>query len=225
MTLLLCKLIHFDVYFGFYIAWTGIRDTCLLFGGILMACYLWNLIRIWRQKSIELLHAEAVGEREPRTKWLLTLIGVAALGTGYYLAVTIDDAMQALSFYFVAVILVIIGTYCLFTAVSITVLKLLRCNKRYYYRTKHFIGISDAVPHEAKCSGTGQYLHSIHHGAGDGIGHAGHVSLEQRMPWTACIPMTWWRRCGMMPLAEPPFQQEQGCASCSPRRWNGAATP
>ena len=142
VTLLLCKLIHFDVYFGFYIAWTGIRDTCLLFGGILMACYLWNLIRIWRQKSIELLHAEAVGEREPRTKWLLTLIGVAALGTGYYLAVTIDDAMQALSFYFVAVILVIIGTYCLFTAVSITVLKLLRCNKRYYYRTKHFIGIS-----------------------------------------------------------------------------------
>ena len=94
------------------------------------------------QRSIELLHTDAIGEREPKTKWLLTLIGVATLGTGYYLAVTIDNAMDALAFYFVAVFLVIIGTYCLFTAVSITVLKLLRNNKRFYYRTKHFIGIS-----------------------------------------------------------------------------------
>lgn len=141
-TLLLCKLVHFDVYFGFSISWEGIQTTCLLFGGILLACLIWNLLRIRMQKSIELLHADAIGEREPRTKWLLTLIGVATLGAGYYLAVTIDNAMDALVFYFVAVFLVIIGTYCLFTAVSITVLKLLRNNKRFYYRTKHFIGIS-----------------------------------------------------------------------------------
>lgn len=145
VTLLLCKLVHFDVYFGFSISWKGIRTTCLLFGGILLACLVWNLLRIRMQRSIELLHTDAIGEREPKTKWLLTLIGVATLGAGYYLAVTIDNAMDALAFYFVVVFLVIIGTYCLFTAVSITVLKLLRNNKRFYYRTKHFIGISDML--------------------------------------------------------------------------------
>lgn len=142
VTLALCQLVHFEIYYGFFVSWNAIRKTCLLFGVILLACLLWNLCRIRMQKSIELLHSEAVGEREPRTKWLLTLLGVATLGAGYYLAVTIDNAMDALVYYFVAVLLVIIGTYCLFTAISITVLKLLRANSRFYYQPKHFIGVS-----------------------------------------------------------------------------------
>ena len=44
--------------------------------------------------------------------------------------------------FFLAVLLVIIGTYCLFVAGSIAFLKGLKKRKSYYYQAKHFIGVS-----------------------------------------------------------------------------------
>lgn len=142
VTLLLYKIMRFDVYYGFYVFGAGIRITVLVFSGILLLCLLFNLGRIHAQKPIELLRSGATGEKEPKTRWLLTILGLLTLGAGYYIALTTDTAMEALSYYFPAVFLVIIGTYCLFTSVSIALLKLLRKNKRFYYKTSHFIGIS-----------------------------------------------------------------------------------
>ncbi|WP_458863713.1 FtsX-like permease family protein [Acidaminobacterium chupaoyuni] len=142
MTLLLYKIMGQEAYFGFYVSPRAILQTVLLFSLILLANLVINLFRMHRQNPIEMLQSGSAGEREPKTRWLTTLIGILALGGGYWLAVTAEDALAAVGIYFIAVFLVIIGTYCLFTAVSITMLKLLRRNKKYYYRTNHFIGVS-----------------------------------------------------------------------------------
>ncbi|HBG09283.1 MAG TPA: hypothetical protein DDX25_04560, partial [Firmicutes bacterium] len=65
------------------------------------------------------------GEREPRARWLLALLGLVSLGCGYYLALAIEHPLDALVFFLVAVVLVMIGTYLLFTTGSIALLKLL----------------------------------------------------------------------------------------------------
>ncbi len=142
VTVLLYRLMRFEVPYGFYISWKGIACSFCLFGAILFVNLLFNLGRIHVQNPIELLREGASGEREPKTKWPLAVIGILALGAGYSIAVVTQNAVEAITVYFLAVILVIIGTYCLFTAVSIVVLKLLRKNTSFYYQTKNFIGTS-----------------------------------------------------------------------------------
>ena len=142
VTLILFKLLHFDVPFGFKVSSVGIEASLILFSVIIGVTLFFNLIRIGKAKPIELLKSTDAGEREPKSKWLLTLVGVLALGAGYYIALTTKTALKALELYFLAVFLVIIGTYCLFTSVSIVILKLLRKNRKIYYKTKYFIGIS-----------------------------------------------------------------------------------
>ena len=142
VTLALYKLLRFAVPFGFAISWDAMARTAILFGVLIGLTLLSNLNKVRLSKPIELLYGGQVGEREPRTKWFMTLLGVLTLGAGYYIALRTTNGMEAIAFYFVAVFLVIIGTYCLFTAVSIFVLKALRANKRFYYKTSHFIGVS-----------------------------------------------------------------------------------
>ena len=145
VTLLLHKMMRFEVHFGFMISAKAILLTVGVFSAFLIMTLISNLISIRRSKTVELLSGGNVGEREPKTRWLLTIIGILSLGTGYWLAITVKDGMEAIAFYFVAVFAVIIGTYCLFTAVSISVLKALRKNKRIYYKTNNFIGISGMI--------------------------------------------------------------------------------
>lgn len=143
MTMLVTKLMGgVDVKFPFQLSPAAMALTAILFGAILLLTLLVNLGRVAKLRPVELMHSGSTAEREPKTRWLLALLGVGCLGAGYWIAVAVKSAMEALGLYFVAVLLVIIGTYCLFTAVSIAVLKLLRSNKRYYYQTGHFIGVS-----------------------------------------------------------------------------------
>ena len=143
MTMLVTKLMGgVDVKFPFQLSPAAMALTAILFGAILLLTLLVNLGRVAKLRPVELMHSGSAAEREPKTRWLLTLLGVGCLGAGYWIALTAKTAMQALSLYFVAVLLVILGTYCLFTSVSIAVLKLLRRDKRYYYQTAHFIGVS-----------------------------------------------------------------------------------
>lgn len=145
MFLILLKILDFQVQMGFFISINGIITSLLLFGGIFFFTLLNNMRQIHLANPIELLKGGNLGEKEPKTKWLLVLIGVLALGGGYYISLTTENPMKALYLFFVAVILVIIGTYCLFTAGSIALLKLLRKNKSYYYKTKHFISVSGMI--------------------------------------------------------------------------------
>lgn len=143
MTMIVARLMGgVDGMFPFRLFMSAMGLTALLFGGILLVTLGSNLARVAKLRPVELMNSANAAEREPRTQWLLTVLGIGCLGTGYYLAMTVQSAMEALGMYFVAVFLVIIGTYCLFTSISIAVLKLLRRNKRYYYKTGHFIGIS-----------------------------------------------------------------------------------
>ena len=142
VTLLLYRALDFAVPLGFYISWSGMAETALLFAGLIAATVLVNLVKVRVSRPIELLRGGSVGEREPKTRRLMTLLGVLTLGGGYYIAVRTRSGVEAIAFYFVAVILVIVGTYCLFTAVSIFILKALRRSKRFYYRTGPFISVS-----------------------------------------------------------------------------------
>lgn len=145
MILLLFKIISFEVTFGFEIPIPAVLSTFALFSGIFALNLIYNICRVHLSKPIELLKGGNVGEKEPRTKWILAGIGAICLGIGYNIALTVESPLAALNIFFVAVILVIIGTYCLFTAGSIAILKMLRKNKRYYYKLKHFISVSGMI--------------------------------------------------------------------------------
>jgi len=142
MTLLLYRIMRFDAYYGFYVSWRGIGWTAVLIGAILFFNLLLNLLRIRVQRPVEMLREGSAGEREPKTRWVSAVLGVLCLGGGYAIAVLTKSATAALGVYFIAVFLVIFGTYFLFSAVSIVILKALRKNKAYYYQTNHFIGVS-----------------------------------------------------------------------------------
>ncbi len=120
----------------------AIVSTVLLFGVIYLVTALYNILQVRLSKPIELLHSSSVGEKEPKARWFLALIGVALLGAGYYLALTIEDPVMALLLFFVAVVLVILGTYLLFIVGITALLKLLKKNKGFYYQTKHFTTLS-----------------------------------------------------------------------------------
>ena len=143
--LLLLKILGMEATFGFEVPIPAVAITVLLFGAAFLLNLIYNVFQVHVSKPVELLKGSNVGEKEPRTKWLLALIGAAALGSGYYIAITTQSPLAALNLFFVAVILVIIGTYCLFTAGSIAVLKILRRNKRFYYRTNPFIAVSGMI--------------------------------------------------------------------------------
>lgn len=145
LLLLICKMLRFEVPFGFEVSALGVIATLLLFGGIFFLALIWNVSRVHVAKPIELLSAANVGEREPKTRWFLALTGALALGGGYALAVSVKQPAAAILAFFLAVILVIAGTYCLFTAGSVAFLKNLRKRKGYYYRTRNFISVSSMI--------------------------------------------------------------------------------
>lgn len=142
LTLIIYRVIHFSAGFTFYISWLGIAVTAIFFGAVLLLNLIFNLIRMGQQNPIAMMREGSAGEKEPKAKWLLALLGLVTLGGGYYIALRVTNSLEAFANYFLAVFLVVIGTYCLFTAGSITLLKILKKNKRYYYQTGHFITIS-----------------------------------------------------------------------------------
>lgn len=142
MLLLLCNLVDFPLQFGFQISPAAFLSACLLFGGIFLCILLRNVRQVRRVQPIELLHQSEVGEREPNVRFGPLLLGLCSLGAGYGIAIFTRQPLKAMGLFFVAVLLVILGTYCLFTAGSIALLKALRKNKRYYYTPRHFPTVS-----------------------------------------------------------------------------------
>ncbi|MFR3291056.1 MAG: FtsX-like permease family protein [Lachnospiraceae bacterium] len=142
VSLALFRLMRLPVPFGFSVQPIAIIIVVLFFAGLILLTLLANLAKVGRSRPVELLRGSNVGEKEPKANWFLTIVGVLFLGAGYAVAMLVDNPGMAVAVYFLAVFAVIIGTYCLFTSVSIAVLKALRRNKRYYYKAKHFISVS-----------------------------------------------------------------------------------
>lgn len=126
----------------FFVNIHGIILCVVSFGILFLLTFLYNFMQIKLANPIELLRGINVGEREPKTKIFMTIVGVVCLAIAYYIAITTENPLNVLTLFFVAVLLVIIGTFALFTAGSIALLKLLRNNKKFYYNKRHFMAVS-----------------------------------------------------------------------------------
>jgi len=145
MFLVMLKILAFAVPLTFELSPSSVALTTFIFGMVFLVTLIYNLGHIHLSKPIELLRGSNVGEREPKTKWVMTLLGTLSLGSGYYIAQTVESPLQALQMFFIAVILVMIGTYLLFTSGSIAALKLLKKNKAFYYKLNHFTSVSGMI--------------------------------------------------------------------------------
>lgn len=145
LQLVLVRLIGGEATFGLNIRLMSIGCTVVFFGALFLLLLL-NTIRIIHLSNpVQLLRAGSEGEREPRSKWILALLGAVCLAAGYLISLRTNAALYAIQNFFLAVILVIIGTYLTFIALSVIVLKALRKNRRYYYKTSHFATVSGLI--------------------------------------------------------------------------------
>ena len=139
------KMFDSNITLGFYISSSAIKTSLILFGLIFLFMYLNSIRQIKLTNPIELLHSTEYGEKEPKSKWIMTILGIVCLSIGYYISLTTKNPITAMMLFFAAVILVIIGTYLLFTAGSVTLLKALKKNKKYFYQPNHFISVSGMI--------------------------------------------------------------------------------
>ena len=143
--LLLYKILAVKETIKFEINFSTIINTLIVFGILYALTLVYNMMQIKLANPIELLRGGNVGEKEPKSKWLMAIIAVGCLAVAYYISITTENPLKVLSLFFVAVLLVIIGTYLLFIAGSIVFLKMLRKNKKFYYNKKHFAAVSGMI--------------------------------------------------------------------------------
>lgn len=143
--LILVNITRLDTPITFHISVPAVTTCATVFGLVFALTLLTNFRQIHLANPITLLKGGQTGEKEPKASWFLTLIGVLALGGGYAIAQLVQSPLDALLLFFLAVILVIIGTYALFTSGSIALLKLLKRSKRFYYKPRNFIAVSGMI--------------------------------------------------------------------------------
>lgn len=124
------------------------------FAVIYALLWLVSVVRVGRSTAVALLRSEAAGEKPPRANWFLSLLGLILLGAAYYLAVSIKNPLDAITWFFVAVVLVIFATYLLMITTSVLLCRVLQKNKRYYYRANHFVSVS-SMAYRMKRNGAG----------------------------------------------------------------------
>lgn len=152
--LLMRLILRSDVDYAMRISPDNVSQTVglyLIIFILILAVTLWQ-VRV--ADPIELLRSENIGERPPKANWPMALAGAVLLGSAYYLAVSIQDPVSSMLWFFVAIMLVIAGTYLLFVAGSVALCRALQKNKRYYYKTSHFVSVSSMV-YRMKRNGAG----------------------------------------------------------------------
>lgn len=150
----LVNLLHLDVSYKLSIGVTSLWKTALLYAGIYVLLLFSSVIRVFHMKPVELMQSNKVGEKPPKGNWLFALAGLICLAVAYYLAVSIQEPITALTVFFVAVLLVIAATYLLFISGSVVYCRLLQKNKKYYYKPNHFVSVSSMV-YRMKRNGAG----------------------------------------------------------------------
>ncbi len=152
--LVLVNLVGGDVTYSFFMDFPSMWQSAALYGAIFLLIFLNALRQLHFSNPAELLRSENVGEKPPKANWLLGLLGVIILGCAYCLAVTIEDPLEAMVWFFVAVIMVIVSTYLLFISGSVLLCKILQKSKRYYYKPRHFVSVS-SMAYRMKRNGAG----------------------------------------------------------------------
>lgn len=142
-SLLICRLLQTQIVAGFYyLDSITVLIPVLIFAALDLFAFFFNCIGIYRLKPIELLNGKQEGEKEPKIKWVLLILGVLCVGADYYICLTTQSPQEALVLFFAAALLIIAGTYFLFVTGTTFVLKCLKKSKKYYYNKKHMPAIS-----------------------------------------------------------------------------------
>ena len=142
---LLLKLSKMKVELVATFQWSVVLSILLVFGLIFLVIVFLNAIRIIRMDALQLSREKAKGEKKGRFLVFQTILGLVSLGSGYYLAQSVTNALLAISTFFLAVLLVIVGTYLLFNAGITVFLKMLKKNKKYYYKPNNLISVSNLI--------------------------------------------------------------------------------
>lgn len=140
--LILLNIIDLGVSYSFSVSWSAVIDVSLIFSGIFLLTLINSVRQVGTSSAINLLKSENLGEKPPRANWLLGLAGLILIGAAYYIAVTIVSPLDAIMAFFIAVLMVIAGTYMTMISGSVMICRLLQKLKRYYYRPNHFVSVS-----------------------------------------------------------------------------------
>lgn len=152
--LALVRLMHDKTSYALRVSWHSVGMTLLIFSAIFLLQFLSALRSLHRSSTVSLLRSENFGEKPPRANWLLALLGLLLLAGAYYLAVSIEDPITALTWFFIAVVMVVLGTYLLMIAGSVTLCRLLQKRKSYYYKPNHFVSTA-SMAYRMKRNGAG----------------------------------------------------------------------
>ena len=138
----LLNIIHGQVDYSFTISPESIKFTLCIFVPIFALLLVKSIWQVSRSKPLELLKSENAGEKPPKANYLLGLAGAVLLAGAYYLSISSSNAMTAFTWFFVAVIMVILATYLLMISGSVALCRLLQKNPGYYYKKQHFVSLS-----------------------------------------------------------------------------------
>ncbi len=152
--LLLLKILKQKADMNFEFPVVILKDTVLLFGAIFLFILLNSLREIFFKNTLAYIREESAGEKKPKARWFLGLVGFVILGIAYYMASTVTNGAEAITRFMGAVLLVIIATYILFIVGSIVVLTIMKNSKNYYYKTNHFVSVSGML-YRMKRNGAG----------------------------------------------------------------------
>ena len=152
--LVLINIVGGSVQMDFTVSVPSVTMTTLLYLGIFALLFLRSLVTVCKTNAAALLRSESYGEKPPKANWAFGLAGFVILGTAYYIAVTIKQPLTALAVFFIAVLMVIVGTYLIFISGSVLLCRMLQRNKRYYYQKNHFISVS-SMAYRMKRNGAG----------------------------------------------------------------------
>ncbi len=152
--LLLVNIMGGAVNYSFHISFPAILLTFAFYSAIFLLVLTVNLIEIAKSKPSDLIKSESYGEKPPKANWIFGLAGIVILGGAYYIAISIKEPLSAFVWFFIAVIMVIVATYLIFIAGSVTVCRLLQKSKSYYYNKRHFVSVS-SMAYRMKRNGAG----------------------------------------------------------------------
>ena len=140
--LLAVKIVQGDAAYQFSVSGPAAAASLIVFAVIFLLICLNVLRQVFFSKPVELLRSENSGEKPPKANWFAAVLGALMLGLAYFMAVTIEEPLSAILAFMAAVLLVIAATYLLFVAGSVVLCRVLQKNKGYYYKTNHFISVS-----------------------------------------------------------------------------------
>lgn len=152
--LILFNILQTEVIYDFNISLEALEWTIGIYSSIFLILFLNAAFQLRLSSTISLLKSQNTGEKPPKGNFILALLGLLLLGGAYYISLTIEDPVTSLLYFFVAVIMVIIGTYLLMISGSVYFCRLLQRHEKFYYKTNHFISLS-SMTYRMKRNGAG----------------------------------------------------------------------